>query len=67
VSPERHVDVARFLHYIARKLGGPVTRRRHPDAPPLPEEVRDVLVRALADALVQDYYQRIERVEQASD
>jgi hypothetical protein len=57
ISPSNHLGAARFVHAIARTLGGTTTRRRTPDAPPLPEDARRALVKALADVLVADYRQ----------
>jgi hypothetical protein len=61
ISPSNHMSATRFVHYfvhqLGRTLGGTTTRRRTPDAPPLPEDARRALVKALADALVADHRQ----------
>jgi hypothetical protein len=59
VSHANHADLVVFLHSIGWALGGQTIRRRHPDAPPLPEAARDAFVRTLTDALVADHRRRI--------
>ena len=59
VTPANHVNVAVFLAAIERLLGGTTTRRRHPNAPPLPAAVRDALAQALTAALVADHRRRM--------